>query len=81
MPVSPACAAQGRRDLGRVISELADRLDSGANVTLLCSKDCFLPEVCHRTALAGLIDAERLSRGGSKGCDRDVNDWETTKAR
>lgn len=41
------------------IAELAARLDGGESVTLLCSKDCFLPEVCHRTALAELIDKAR----------------------
>lgn len=40
------------------ISGLAARLDRGEHVTLLCSKDCFLPEVCHRTALAELILAK-----------------------
>jgi uncharacterized protein YeaO (DUF488 family) len=41
------------------IAELAGRLNAGENVTLLCSKGCFLPEVCHRTALAELIQAAR----------------------
>lgn len=44
------------------IAELAARLDAGENVTLLCSKDCFLPEVCHRTALAELISAKTRAR-------------------
>ena len=41
------------------IAQLARRLDDGENITLLCSKDCFLPEVCHRTVLAQLIEAAR----------------------
>lgn len=49
-------AAQGER-----IAQLAARLDAGQNVTLLCSKNCFLPAVCHRTALAELIEAARRS--------------------
>jgi uncharacterized protein YeaO (DUF488 family) len=44
------------------IAGLAARLDAGENVTLLCSKDCFLPEVCHRTALAELVEAARVGR-------------------
>ena len=44
------------------ISKLAARLDAGENLTLLCSKDCFLPAVCHRTALAELIEAARAKR-------------------
>lgn len=38
------------------IHALASRLLGGEDVTLLCSKDCFLPEVCHRTALAELVE-------------------------
>ena len=41
------------------IAELAARLDRGESVTLLCSKDCFLPEACHRTVLAALVEAAR----------------------
>ena len=41
------------------IDALAARLNAGENLTLLCSKDCFLPEVCHRTALAELIEKAR----------------------
>jgi uncharacterized protein YeaO (DUF488 family) len=40
------------------ISELAARVDQGETVTLLCSKDCILEQVCHRTLLAELIRAE-----------------------
>ena len=43
------------------IAELAARLDRGENVTLLCSKDCFIPEACHRTTLAHLVEAARQS--------------------
>lgn len=38
------------------IAELAARADAGETVTLLCSKDCILPEACHRTTLAKLIE-------------------------
>lgn len=41
------------------IAELAARVDAGETVTLLCSKDCILAEVCHRTLLAELIEAAR----------------------
>jgi uncharacterized protein YeaO (DUF488 family) len=41
------------------ISELAARVDRGENVTLLCSRDCILPPICHRTVLAELIEAAR----------------------
>lgn len=44
------------------ISALAARVDKGETVTLLCSKDCILEQVCHRTLLAGLIDAARRER-------------------
>ncbi|AKQ67866.1 hypothetical protein A176_004778 [Myxococcus hansupus] len=40
------------------ITELASRVKRGETVTLLCSKDCILEQVCHRTLLAGLIEAE-----------------------
>jgi uncharacterized protein YeaO (DUF488 family) len=46
--------AQGER-----IAELAARVDRGETVTLLCSKDCILEQVCHRTLLAELIQAAR----------------------
>lgn len=39
------------------ISELAARVEQGETVTLLCSKDCILEPICHRTLLAGLIKA------------------------
>lgn len=41
------------------IAELAARLDRGESVTLLCSRDCFIPEACHRTVLAKLVQAQR----------------------
>jgi uncharacterized protein YeaO (DUF488 family) len=41
------------------IAQLAARVDKGETVTLLCSKDCILEAVCHRTLLAGLIEAAR----------------------
>ncbi|WP_141594260.1 DUF488 domain-containing protein [Myxococcus sp. AB036A] len=40
------------------ITALARRVRQGETVTLLCSKDCILEQVCHRTILAGLIEAE-----------------------
>jgi uncharacterized protein YeaO (DUF488 family) len=40
------------------IRELAERVRAGATITLLCSKDCILPEACHRTRLAKLIEGE-----------------------
>lgn len=49
-------AAQGER-----IRALAARLDRGESVTLLCSRDCILPAICHRTVLASLIEAARLT--------------------
>ena len=45
------------------IAELAERLDRGESVTLLCSRDCILPAICHRTTLAGLVEA---ARGGTR---------------
>jgi uncharacterized protein YeaO (DUF488 family) len=46
------------------IRELAARVDRGETVTLLCSKDCILPEACHRVRLAKLVEAElRAPRG------------------
>ncbi|MBS2026274.1 MAG: DUF488 family protein [Deltaproteobacteria bacterium] len=41
------------------IAELAARLDRGESVTLLCSKDCILPQACHRTLLAELVEGAR----------------------
>lgn len=41
------------------IAGLAARVDAGETVTLLCSKDCILAEICHRTLLAQLIEAAR----------------------
>ena len=41
------------------IGELAARVDRGENVTLLCSRDCILPPICHRTSLAQLVEAAR----------------------
>jgi uncharacterized protein YeaO (DUF488 family) len=43
------------------ISALAARVDTGETVTLLCSKDCILEQICHRTLLAQLIGAARRS--------------------
>ncbi|MCP3100069.1 DUF488 family protein [Myxococcus sp. K15C18031901] len=42
-----------------LIAELAARVDRGETVTLLCSRDCILEQVCHRSILAGLIEAAR----------------------
>ncbi len=39
------------------MAELAKRVQNGETVTLLCSKDCILPEACHRTTLAKLIES------------------------
>jgi uncharacterized protein YeaO (DUF488 family) len=44
------------------IAGLAARVDQGETVTLLCSKDCILEQVCHRTILAELIEAARHQR-------------------
>jgi uncharacterized protein YeaO (DUF488 family) len=44
------------------IAELAARVDQGETVTLLCSKDCIIEQVCHRTLLAELIEAARRQR-------------------
>ncbi|SEK54123.1 Uncharacterized conserved protein YeaO, DUF488 family [Stigmatella aurantiaca] len=41
------------------IAGLAARVDRGETVTLLCSKDCILEQVCHRSLLAELIEAAR----------------------
>ncbi|WP_164003051.1 DUF488 domain-containing protein [Pyxidicoccus caerfyrddinensis] len=41
------------------IAALAARVDQGESVTLLCSKDCILEPICHRTLLAQLIEAAR----------------------
>lgn len=41
------------------IAELAERVDRGETVTLLCSKDCIVPELCHRTVLAKLVEEAR----------------------
>jgi len=41
------------------IAALAARLDRGEHLTLLCSRDCILPQACHRTLLARLITAAR----------------------
>ena len=39
------------------IAALAERVKQGETVTLLCSKDCILEPICHRTLLAQLITA------------------------
>ncbi|HVG63477.1 MAG TPA: hypothetical protein VNA24_33230 [Hyalangium sp.] len=44
------------------IAELAARVDQGETVTLLCSKDCIIEQVCHRILLAELIEAARRRR-------------------
>lgn len=44
------------------IEELVARVDRGESVTLLCSRDCILPPICHRTVLAELIDKARTTR-------------------
>lgn len=49
------------------IAKLAQRLDAGEAITLLCSKDCFIPQACHRTILAELVEAARKSDGNSAG--------------
>jgi uncharacterized protein YeaO (DUF488 family) len=41
------------------IQKLAERVDRGETVTLLCSKDCIIEKACHRTLLAELIEAAR----------------------
>jgi uncharacterized protein YeaO (DUF488 family) len=41
------------------VRELAERVDRGETVTLLCSRDCILPQACHRTLLAELVEAAR----------------------
>ena len=45
----------------RRIAELAAKLDRGERVMLLCSRDCFIAEACHRTVLARLVEAARHS--------------------
>ena len=47
------------------IRELAARIDAGETITLLCSRDCFLPEACHRTVLAQLIEEARSLPGNT----------------
>ena len=44
-----------RPEPAALLDGLAARLRRGENVTLLCSKDCLLAEVCHRTVLAELL--------------------------
>ena len=39
------------------IAELARRVESGETITLLCSSACTDEAKCHRTLLAGLIEA------------------------
>lgn len=39
-----------------LIAELAARVDGGETVTLLCSRDCVIPQACHRTILKELIE-------------------------
>ncbi len=49
------------------ISALAERVASGEIITLLCSSACTTPARCHRTLLAGLIQA-RLKEQPNHGC-------------
>ena len=49
------------------IAELAQRLARGESVTLLCSRDCILPPICHRTLLAERIEAERAGAARNPG--------------
>jgi uncharacterized protein YeaO (DUF488 family) len=44
------------------IQRLADLLDEGKSLTLLCSKSCIIAEACHRTLLAELIENARHHR-------------------
>jgi uncharacterized protein YeaO (DUF488 family) len=46
------------------IGELAALLDSGARITLLCSKACEDPSRCHRTLLAGLVEQDMEKEPG-----------------
>jgi uncharacterized protein YeaO (DUF488 family) len=41
------------------IAKLAQRVDEGETLTLLCSKDCIIEQACHRTLLAELIEKAR----------------------
>jgi uncharacterized protein YeaO (DUF488 family) len=43
----------------QTISGLAERVDSGETLTLLCSSACLDPERCHRTLLRELIEKSR----------------------
>jgi uncharacterized protein YeaO (DUF488 family) len=43
------------------IAALASRVERDGTVTLPCSRDCVLEQVCHLTLLAGLIEAARRS--------------------
>jgi uncharacterized protein YeaO (DUF488 family) len=38
------------------IRQLAEKVEQGETVTLLCSKDCVIPQACHRTILKELIE-------------------------
>lgn len=48
------------------IAQLAARLNRGETITLLCSRDCFLPQACHRTILAELIEGARAPAGNGR---------------
>ncbi len=52
------------------IAELATRLDRGEHVTLLCSKDCIIAEICHRTTLAKLIESARAPAANARASAR-----------
>ena len=56
------------REQAAAIDELARRVASGETLALLCSSACTDPEHCHRTLLAGLIEA-RLAAGKRSSSD------------
>jgi uncharacterized protein YeaO (DUF488 family) len=47
------------RAQAELIASLAEQVQRGETVTLLCSKDCVIPQACHRTLLALLIEQAR----------------------
>lgn len=48
-----------------VIDGLAERANRGETITLLCSRDCWLEQACHRTILAELIENARKRLGNT----------------
>jgi uncharacterized protein YeaO (DUF488 family) len=44
------------RDRREVLEQVAEKLRTGTNVTLLCSSTCHDPAHCHRTLLAKLLE-------------------------